>query len=160
MAPQHVRDRHQHTDVDERVETILDALRGRGGRITIGRRAIVRALYTADDHHVTADDVAAIVQAHHPDVHLSTVYRTLEALVELGVVDRIALGEQSRVVYHLADHAHHHLVCERCGTVVEVPEQVAAGLARRISKRYGFTVARSRLAIRGRCHDCSTANAT
>ena len=74
------------------MDAILDVLRADGGRITVGRRAIVHALLTAPDHHVTADDVAAMVQAEHPDVHLSTIYRTLEALERHGVVDRVGLG--------------------------------------------------------------------
>ena len=111
MGPAHHRHPHTHGDADDDVEAILDALRADGGRVTTGRRAIVRALFTGPDHHVTADDVAALVQADHPDVHLSTVYRTLESLEALGVVDRVNLGA-GPAVYHLTDHVHHHLVCD------------------------------------------------
>src|SRR3546814_2143018 len=84
MAGQHHRHPHDH-DVDAELERILSALRDDGGRVTTGRRAVVRALLTADDHHVTAEDIAATVQRDHPDVHLSTVYRTLEALESRGI---------------------------------------------------------------------------
>ena len=119
MAGEHHREPHAHGDVSEHEAAILELLRGEGGRVTTGRRAIVRALLTGPDHHVTAEDVARLVQAEHPDVHLSTVYRTLDTLEHHGVVDRINLGPGG-AVYHLSDHAHHHLICEVCGAVIEV----------------------------------------
>jgi Fur family ferric uptake transcriptional regulator len=136
-----------------RVDAILEVLRADGGRVTTGRRAIVHALLAAPDHHVTADDVAAMVQADHPDVHLSTVYRTLEALERLGIVDRVGLGPGG-AVYHLTDHVHHHLVCEECGSVTEVPASVLASLAVDLSERYEFRLSDHHLALRGRCRNC------
>jgi Fur family transcriptional regulator, ferric uptake regulator len=144
---------HDHDDVDVRVDAILDRLRAEGGRITTGRRAIVRALFDVGDHHVTADHVAATVQAEHPDVHLSTVYRTLDALEELGVVGRVALGQHS-AVYHLVDHVHHHLLCERCGSVTEIPTDALAGLSEQLVDEFDFRVSPSTLVIRGVCRAC------
>lgn len=155
MAPAHHRAPHTHTheDVDAAVDAILEQLRSEGGRVTTGRRAIVRALLTAEDHHVTADDVASTVQGQQPDVHLSTVYRTLDALEHLGVVDRVILGEGG-AVYHLTDHAHHHLVCDRCGSVTEVPEDAFAHLADELASSHGFELSGRHLTLRGRCADC------
>jgi Fur family transcriptional regulator, ferric uptake regulator len=135
------------------VDGILEALRADGGRVTTGRRAIVTALVTAPDHHVTADAVAAAVQAEHPDVHLSTVYRTLDALERLGVVDRVNLGPGG-AVYHLTHHAHHHLVCEGCGAVTEVPDDVFGALSAEVNRRYGFTLSARHLSLSGRCASC------
>jgi Fur family ferric uptake transcriptional regulator len=153
VSPAHHHDDHTHEGVDEQVEAILGQLRSDGGRVTTGRRAIVHALLTATDHHVTADDVAEIVQAEHPDVHLSTVYRTLDALERLGVVDRVNLGPGG-AVYHLVDHVHHHLVCEVCGAVTEVPENIFARVASHLASTYGFTVSAHHVAVPGRCKDC------
>jgi Fur family ferric uptake transcriptional regulator len=153
MAPVHHHEQHEHHDVEEHVSAILDLLRSDGGRITTGRRAIVRALLTAADHHVTAEDVTAAVQAEHPDVHLSTIYRTLDSLERLGVVNRVNLGHGG-AVYHLVDHAHHHLVCERCGAVTEVPDDVFDPLAGALAAGYGFVVSPHRFAVTGRCRDC------
>ena len=154
VSPTHHREPHAHGDAEIRVDAILDVLRADGGRITVGRRAIVHALLTAPDHHVTADDVAAMVQAEHPDVHLSTIYRTLEALERHGVVDRVGLGPGG-AVYHLTDHVHHHLVCEVCGSVTEVPATLLTRLAADVATRYGFTVSDHHLVLPGRCRDCS-----
>ena len=154
--PEHHRAPHHHPDTAELVEEMLELLRADGGRITTGRRAIVQALMGGVDHHVTADDIASAVQAEHPDVHLSTVYRTLDALERLGAVNRLNLGAKG-AVYHLADpaHAHHHLVCEQCGAVIELTEDTVAPLEGDLAKRYGFAMSRHALTITGRCSNCS-----
>lgn len=154
MGPPHHRLPHAHGDVDEEVGAVLAALRGTGGRITTGRREIVRALVTAENHHVTAEQLAELVQREHADVHRSTVYRTLDALEERGVVRRVDVGG-GRAVYHLVDHAHHHLVCDGCGAVVEVPDDAFAGLRRTLARRHGFVIAPEHLALGGRCASCA-----
>jgi Fur family transcriptional regulator, ferric uptake regulator len=113
----------------------------------------VRALLEADDHHVTAEDLAAAVQRRHPQVHLTTVYRTLDALEPLGVVDRLVLGAGS-AVYHLAAHSHHHLVCTECGAVVELPAEFVAPFTAEIAARFGESLARPHLVVSGRCERC------
>ena len=138
---------------DERLERILALLRAEGGRVTSARRALVEALLAADAH-VTADDLAARVQAAHPEVHRSTVYRTLDALERLGVVVHSHLGHGGGV-YHLADERHQHLVCEQCGAVVEMPDDVLEPLARTVRRRYGFTIEPGHFALVGRCAACS-----
>ena len=138
--------------VDE--AAILDRLRAAGGRVTGPRRAVVAALLAADDH-VTADDLAAAVQAADPDIHLSTVYRTLDALEQLGVVDHVHLGH-GRAVYHLADDPHQHLVCEACGDVIEVPDDLFAEVAQQVRRAYGFRLRPNHFAVVGRCEGCAT----
>lgn len=138
-----------------RFEEILASLQAGGARVTSARRAVLRALVEADQH-VTADDIAAAVQEHLPDVHRSTIYRTLEALEELGVVDHVHLGH-GRAVYHLADDRHQHLVCESCGTVVEVPDTLFEPLRKRALDGYGFTIQPHHFAVLGRCGPCAGA---
>jgi len=138
---------------DSRLDRILAALRAAGGRITPARRALVGALLDSSGH-VTADDLAERVQRSHPDVHQSTIYRTLDALEELGVVDHVHLGH-GRAVYHLADDPHHHLVCESCGQVIEVPDELFAPLADLLRSDYGFALRSNHFAVLGRCRACT-----
>lgn len=138
-----------------RADLILEALRAAGGRVTPARRALVEALL-ASSGHVTADDLADAVQRSHPDVHQSTIYRTLDALEEQGIVDHVHLGH-GRAVYHLADDRHQHLVCEACGHVIEVPDGVFADLATELQRDYGFTLRPNHFAVLGRCADCAAA---
>jgi Fe2+ or Zn2+ uptake regulation protein len=139
------------TDGAVREERLLQALRRSGARITTARRALVTALVEADDH-VTADDLAATVHAAHPDVHRSTIYRSLDALEHLGVVDHVHLGH-GRAVYHLTDRPHHHLVCEECGRVVEVPDALFEELSTTLLRDYGFAIRPRHFAVLGRCAD-------
>src|SRR5918999_3307606 len=106
------------------LQPLLDLVRANGGRVTAPRRAILAALLEADGH-VTAEDLTARVQSRLPDVHVSTVYRTLETLADLGVVVHVHLGH-GRAVFHLADDRHQHLVCDHCGRVIEAPPEVFA----------------------------------
>ena len=141
----------------DRLDAILELLRRRGGRLTAARRAIITALFDSGGH-VTADELAAAVQGAHPDVHLTTIYRCLEALEELAVVDHVHLGH-GRAVYHLTEQTHQHLVCEDCGVVVEVPDALFGDLARRLQADYGFAIRPHHFAVLGRCRDCQRATA-
>lgn len=104
--------------------------------------------------HITADELTAVVQASHPDVHQSTVYRCLDSLAELGVIHHSHLGH-SPAVYHLADEPHQHLVCEHCGSVLEVPNQVLEPLAARLARDYGFAINPAHFAVVGVCAECA-----
>ncbi len=137
---------------DPRLAEILDMLRERGGRITTPRRAIISALLKSGGH-ITADELTSQIQADYPDVHLSTIYRCLETLEELAVVDHIHLGH-GRAIYHLADEAHQHLMCEVCGAVIEVPDALFASLGKRLQADYGFAIRPRHFALLGRCADC------
>lgn len=151
--PPHHHTTHSHDDVEARVEEAVARLRDEGGRATPARRAVVAALYTGDDHHVTAEDVARTVAADHPDVHLSTVYRTLEALERVGVVTRVDLGSGG-AVFHLVDHEHHHVVCSRCGAVTEIADGDLAALRRDLADRYSIDLAPSGQTLTGVCPTC------
>jgi Fur family ferric uptake transcriptional regulator len=131
---------------------LLDGLRARGVRLTAPRRAVIAAL-VADEDHVTADVLAARVAAALPEVHLSTVYRTLDALEQLGVVTHVHLGH-GRAVYHLTQSLHHHAVCEACGVVVHLPDDVLAGVQRRLREEADFEVDPHHFALVGRCAAC------
>ncbi|HEX4540845.1 MAG TPA: transcriptional repressor [Acidimicrobiales bacterium] len=139
----------------ERRDRLVAMIRGHGGRVTTARRALVTALVQARGH-VTADDLAALVQKAQPDVHLSTIYRSLDALERIGVVDHVHLGH-GRAVYHLADEPHQHLVCEVCGAVVEVPDATFAELSDTLRRDYGFTIRPNHFAVLGRCRACAGA---
>jgi Fe2+ or Zn2+ uptake regulation protein len=140
------------TASNPQLDTILDELRARGGRVTESRRVIVGTILSSH-HHITAENIAARVQADHADIATSTVYRTLALLAELGVVEHVHVGHGA-VVYHLAEQRHQHLVCEQCGAVVEVPDAVFASLRRRLARDYGFRVDPRHVALTGRCGDC------
>jgi Fe2+ or Zn2+ uptake regulation protein len=95
------------------------------------------------------------VRAHDPDVHLSTVYRTLDALEHLGVVTHVHLGH-GRAIYHLTDELHHHAACERCGAVLELPDTILDDVQATLERSYGFELDAHHFAFVGRCRTCAT----
>ena len=158
MEPEHPSRRGRGPVVDRdtgRVDAIVGRLRDSGGRITVARRALVEALVGAQGH-VTADDLADTIHARHPEVHRSTVYRTLDVLEQAGVVEHVHLGH-GRAVYHLADERHLHLVCERCGVVVEVPATSVDRLRAELSTSTGFVIAPHHFGLPGWCAACAPA---
>lgn len=99
-------------------------LRQRGYRLTPQRQLVLEAVDTLE--HATPDDILIEVRKTASGVNISTVYRTLELLEELGLVSHAHLGHGAPT-YHLADRHHHiHLVCRDCTNVIEADISVAA----------------------------------
>ena len=98
----------------------------------------------------TADELAASV----PDVHVSTVYRTLGLLEEIGAVRHVHLSHGPALYESAASEQVRHLVCEVCGRHVAVPSSAFAALRRRLRRDYDFVLDGSHFAIVGRCSNC------
>lgn len=142
---------------DETVSTVVDHLRAHGHRITMPRRAVIDVLARAQEHP-TVDRIAADVAERWPGMHLTTVYRTLETLAELGVVDHVHLA--SGTAYHLADsaggrRAHVHAQCRSCHRVVDLPDGVLDDVRRQVDRTTGFRLEPHHVALSGLCRDCS-----
>jgi Fe2+ or Zn2+ uptake regulation protein len=134
------------------VEDVLALVRERGGRVTSARRLVLDAIFKAKGHQ-TAEEVASVVQKRAPDIHLSTIYRNLEDLQELGIVVHAHLGHGPST-YHLATTAHGHFVCEVCGIVIEAPDDFFANLSQSTRSRFGFEIDPHHFAMLGRCRGC------
>ncbi len=134
------------------VDEIIDVLRAAGERITTAKRALVSELL-GSTAHVTAEELIERVQKVHPDVNKSTIYRILHSLEAHGIVEHVHLGH-SAAVYHLSGKTHHHLVCESCGRVQEVPEATLAAIARKLRHDFGFSANLRHFAISGHCETC------
>jgi Fur family ferric uptake transcriptional regulator len=127
---------------------ILEQIRARGERITTPRRAVVELLATTSEH-LTVEEITARLHGDHPSIAPSTVYRTLEALQEWGMVEKIHRG-QSATFFHLTQ-THQHLVCNVCDKVSDIPAHELADLVRRLRDEYAFELQPSRFALLGRC---------
>ena len=134
------------------IEDVLAGLRERGGRATHARRLLLSVLFR-DRTHRSAEELAEQVHAQAPDVNISTVYRNLDELVRLGVVDRSHLGG-GPAAYHLASATHGHLVCEQCGAMTEVPSQLFRDVAETLASTYRFAADPHRFSVIGRCANC------
>lgn len=128
-------------------------LRSRGYRLTPQRQLVLEAVDRLE--HATPEAILTEVRRTARGVNISTVYRTLELLEELGLLSHAHLGHGAPA-YHLAERHHHlHLVCRDCGTVLEADTEVAAPFAERLRESFGFDTDLKHFAIFGRCRDCT-----
>ncbi|HTW03850.1 MAG TPA: Fur family transcriptional regulator [Streptosporangiaceae bacterium] len=133
------------------VESAIAVLRGHGSRITPARRLLLTAL--REPGHHSAGQIAAAVRAQAPGVHLTTVYRNLEELERLHVVDRTYVNH-GPATYHLSSAAHGHLACEACGSIAELPGEAFRALTETAMSLRGFEINPARFAVPGRCAVC------
>ena len=132
---------------------IIGELSRQGYRLTPQRIMILSAIEDSDNH-ISAEEIYAQIVAKYPQVDISTVYRNLELLKRLGLVTETDLGG-GRVRYHSAEKGHHHhLVCEKCGTIINIDESTLARLQDVLLHRYNFSARLSHLAIFGLCVNC------
>ena len=133
---------------------MLARVRATGGRVTAARRAVLEGLLAAGAAHLSAEEIAARVRASAPQVHLSTVYRTLDALAGAGVVSPARLAD-GPVSYHLAADEHHHAVCEGCGAVIVLPAALFAPVVQALAADHGFRADPRHVTIAGLCRTCA-----
>jgi Fur family ferric uptake transcriptional regulator len=132
---------------------IVKKLTERGYRLTPQRLMTIAAIEHSDGH-ISAEEIYAQVVSKYPHVNISTVYRTLELLKQLGLVTDTDFGE-GRVRYHpVGKGHHHHLVCQECGATVDLDETVLTPLKDVLLREYGFSADLRHLAIFGRCGKC------
>jgi Fur family transcriptional regulator, ferric uptake regulator len=105
--------------------------------------------------HGTPDEICAEVRKTASGVNISTVYRTLELLEELGLVTHTHLGHGSARYHTANDSDHLHLVCRDCGTVTESDVSVAAALVDRLHAEHGFDTDVRHFSVFGRCGACT-----
>lgn len=133
-------------------------LRARGYRLTPQRQLVLEAVGTLG--HATPEDIAAAVRETAAAVNISTVYRTLELLEQLGLVQHTHLGHGAPTYSIPSDDDHVHLVCRDCGGIDEIDSSVVDEVVRRLSAERGFTVDVGHFAVFGRCQACATAGET
>jgi len=135
-------------------EDIVSKLSELGYRLTPQRIMILSAIENSHNH-ISAEEIYAQVVAKYPNVNISTVYRTLELLKQLGLVTETDMGE-GRVRYHPAEKGHHHhLVCQECGAIIALDESLLSSLKSTLLREYKFSADLRHLAILGRCVNCS-----
>lgn len=131
-------------------------LRESGHKLTPQRLMVVAALRHATGHQ-TAARILQEVQRVYPYVDISTVYRTVSVLKDLHLVTETDMGGGELVYEWVADGPHHHLICQRCGSVQRLPHEMLDGLGARLLEGYGFHADIDHFAIFGLCRTCQIA---
>jgi len=144
--------------INEQIDRINQVLTNKGYKLTNQRSITLRVLLENEQDHLRAEDLFMLVKQKYPDIGLATVYRTLELLSELAVVEKMNFGD-GVVRYDLRceneQHMHHHLVCKECGAVKEIKDDWLQELEERVEREFGFKVTDHRLDFFGRYTDCN-----
>ena len=129
-----------------------DQLRARGYRVTPQRQLVLEAVTKLE--HATPEDICAQVQRTARGVNISTVYRTLELLEQLGLVTHSHLGHGAPSYHLAAEEEHVHLVCQDCGRIVQVGPAAVAALVDALETEQDFETDVRHLTVFGLCGNC------
>ncbi|GAB3287876.1 Fur family transcriptional regulator [Parasphingorhabdus pacifica] len=136
---------------------LRSTLHQRGMRMTPQRQLVLDAVRELG--HATPEQVRHRVQGTASTVNITTVYRALDLLEELGLVRHTHLGHGAPT-YSVDEHEHVHLVCHRCGEIDEIPCGLLDGVAELLEARRGFELDATHLALSGTCRSCREASTT
>jgi Fur family transcriptional regulator, ferric uptake regulator len=139
------------------IETALGRLRSETGRSGGARRVVVEYL-GGQECCTSAQEIHDGVRAGGARIGIASVYRTLEGLDELGLVQRVDLGDgisRFERVDPAGEH-HHHLVCGDCGKVEPFEDSALETALARVAGGRGYDLAAHDVVLRGACGDCST----
>jgi Fur family ferric uptake transcriptional regulator len=140
---------------------LLQELNTKGVRLTVQRRAIIEVIQTSEAH-LDAASLLERARQREPNIDRATVYRTLELLKKLRLVDELDLMhlEGEKHYYEVKTKRDHiHLACFGCGRIEEFSTPLFEHLQTEISKQAGFQIRVTRLEVGGRCRSCNDRDA-
>lgn len=151
-------------DRDERVNLMemtinrfVKILQNNGYKLTNQRRAILKTIVDNHEEHLSCDEVFLLVSKENPDMGIATVYRTLQLFEQLKIVYRLNFDDgfsRYELASETGDHHHHHLICLKCGKVLEVKMDLLDSLENQIEKETQFTIVDHNVKFYGYCKDC------
>lgn len=141
-------------------EKFKKMLKEKGLKVTNQRLLVLEVLASQRDKHMTAEDIYELVKEDYPEIGLATIYRSVQLLLEMQLVDRINLDDGC-VRYEIGDlfdgetkHHHHHLICRDCGNVIPFKNDLLDELEDYIEQQTGFHVLDHELKLYGQCREC------
>ena len=141
-------------------EQFKNLLKQNGLKVTTQRIAILEVLNSRPGEHLTAEEIYDFVRVKYPDIGLATVYRTIQILSELNLIDKLNLDD-GYVRYEISKndteetgHHHHHLICLDCGNIYTFQDDLLETLETRIEETLGFEVVDHEVKLYGHCKKC------
>ena len=140
---------------DELREVFRKYLRDHGIKCTGARRKILDAVLDLHEHF-EAEQVLELLRQRGWKVGKATVYRTLPLLVDCGILKQVRFDvKQAHYEHAFGESPHDHMVCRRCGRIIEFSSDEVEELRARIARRYRFHVTGHRFQLSGLCWDCA-----
>jgi Fur family ferric uptake transcriptional regulator len=140
------------TTLGAMAQTWDDTLRASGHRVTPQRQLVLEAVTKLE--HATPEEIYAEVKQTAVGVNVSTVYRTLELLEEIGLVRHTHLGHGAHRYHLAADAQHVHLVCRDCDDIIQLEPAAVGSLVTALEAEYGFETDVGHLTVFGTCARC------
>ena len=124
------------------------------GRRFTHQRALIMDIIRQGRGHLDADEIFLRAREMEPRLSLSTVYRTLQMLKELDIVDELHFGENHHHYEVKPTQEHHHLVCLGCGRVIEFDYPLSRYLKREVPALKDFDIDETEIRVAGYCKQC------
>ncbi len=135
-------------------EQLSDYLAGQGLKSTTQRDNILQVFVEAG-RHLSAEELYARVKKSHPGIGFATVYRTLKLLAGAGMAEERRFEDGfTRYEYRATDGHHDHLICTKCGRIIEFENERIEQLQQDVAKKNRFQVQNHKLELYGLCGDC------
>ena len=133
-------------------------LQARQHKMTPQRQTVLQVFLDHPGTHLSAEDVHDILRQNKSEIGLATVYRSLELLSDLGILQKMEFGDGcSRYEVNTtnpSEHHHHHLICTKCGKVTEFEDDLLENLEADIQEKMGFEVENHQVKFYGICKEC------
>ena len=145
----------EHLEYDELLEEFKILLKSNNLKFTSQREAILKTLFNNPDHF-TPENLYMLVKETYPEsnVGITTVYRTLNLLEENNIATSISFGSQGKK-FELGNKPHHdHLICEKCGKIVEFEDHKIEQLQEKIATLHDFKLTNHLMQLYGICQEC------
>ena len=141
-------------------EQFIQLLKEKGLKVTRQRLLVLEAIATCPEEHLTVEEIYDLVKFSYPEIGLAIVYRTIQLLNELRLIDRINFDD-GFVRYEMGNthgggkkHHHHHLICMKCGRVISFQDDLLEELEEKITATAGFRIVDHEVKLYGYCVEC------
>jgi len=136
-------------------KTIFGRYLRKNGKLYSKQREQILDIFLKTEKHPTINDLYDLVRKEDPKIGLATVYRTMEVICDAGLARKVDFGDGLRRFEHKYRHHHHdHLVCLKCGRIIEVVSPEIERLQENLAKKHRFKAVRHRMEIFGICRTC------
>jgi len=137
------------------LEELVEKVRNKGYKLTEQRRDIIETLLKYCEEHFTAEELHRRVREINPEIGLSTIYRNMELLSELGIVKKLNFAEnEARYELVISGGHHHHMICLHCGKIIEFSSDYLEKLEEGLESSYNFEMLEHYIKLFGSCREC------
>lgn len=141
------------------VEFLKDKLGEKNFKLTNQRKVVFEILTEKQEDHLSPEEIYEHIKDIYPEIGLATIYRTLQLYEEIGLVYKLNFDDGCYRYEILSQndkeiHQHHHLICKKCGKIIEVKEDLMNSLEEIIEKQYNFEIKNHIVKFTGICSQC------